>query len=96
MWVELIVIQQCRDWFELLPLSLPLLLLMQAPSIPVVRRHARSEGGQFQFAPAVQVWVQPLPFCFAAGQCCRTSVAVLAPCCFVSGFVSESGVATWH
>ncbi|KAI3433843.1 hypothetical protein D9Q98_003646 [Chlorella vulgaris] len=29
--------------------------LSKAPSIPVVRRHARSEGGQFQFAPAVQV-----------------------------------------
>ncbi|PSC67080.1 putative amino-acid acetyltransferase chloroplastic isoform X1 [Micractinium conductrix] len=27
----------------------------QAPSIPVVRRHARSEGGSFHFAPAVQV-----------------------------------------
>ena len=30
--------------------------LSKAPSIPVVRRHARSEGGQFHFAPAVQVW----------------------------------------
>ena len=29
--------------------------LSKAPSIPVVRRHARSEGGQFHFAPAVQV-----------------------------------------
>ncbi len=28
---------------------------LQAPSIPVVRRHARSDGGQFHFAPAVQV-----------------------------------------
>jgi hypothetical protein len=80
-WAELFVNQQCRDWFELLPLSLPLLLL-QAPSIPVVRRHARSEGGQFQFAPAVQVWVQPLPFCFAAVpvlpyQCCRAGTVLL-------------------
>ncbi|KAL4437093.1 hypothetical protein ABPG75_004232 [Micractinium tetrahymenae] len=31
------------------------LRLLTAPSIPVVRRHARSEGGQFHFAPAVQV-----------------------------------------
>ncbi|KAL4424467.1 hypothetical protein ABPG77_006405 [Micractinium sp. CCAP 211/92] len=29
--------------------------LSKAPSIPVVRRHARSDGGQFHFAPAVQV-----------------------------------------
>ncbi|PSC67075.1 Amino-acid acetyltransferase, partial [Micractinium conductrix] len=30
-------------------------LTAAAPSIPVVRRHARSEGGSFHFAPAVQV-----------------------------------------